>query len=70
MAAKMYKMKVGEVKTNAVASALTGAETITASVAANEIAIIIDSGTVGENSNIVTNSINNLRDLLMEANKA
>ena len=69
MAAKMYKMTAGEAKVNVTSSALVGTETITASVGANEVAIIIDGGITEENSNIVTNSINQLRDSLMEANK-
>lgn len=68
MAATMYKVANGDAKVNASETALAGAETITASVAAGEVAIIVDS-TVPLNTNIVTATIDRLRDLLMESNK-
>ena len=69
MAAKMYKVVSGQSKSVASSAALVGTETITASVGAGEIAIIVDNG-VGElNRNIVTATIDRLRDYLMEQNK-
>ena len=69
MAAKMYKVVSGQAKSDAASSALVGTETITASVGAGEIAIIIDNGVGQLNRNIVTATIDRLRDFMMEENK-
>lgn len=68
MSATAYTMPIGDAKVNATETALTGAETVTVAVPAGSVAIIVDSG-VTLNTNILSSTIDSLRDLLMEANK-